>query len=146
MDALGHFDFLADVPSGIVEDQDDGLVGAGSDGFGEGIEDGLEQGDIDGTGEPPLYVATRRMDEGVEIEPFVLMAAHRQRSLSGLGPDAPHQRFQTETVFVEGPHLDRPAVRLRARLFHCFVEFFLNTAQSSGPAALSCRGRGCCRL
>lgn len=144
MQALGDAQPLGPMPPGIVEDQDDGLVGTDAGGLGESIEDGLEQRRVDRTGEPPFHVAARRAHEGVEIEPLIFVVADGDGAFAGLGPDAPRQRLQAETVLVESPDLDRPVGG--ARRVHRLAEFFLNAAHSAGPAALACRGRGRCRL
>ncbi len=44
---LGWRDLLARVPAGVVEDEDDGLVPAGADLFGEGLQGGLEGRRVD---------------------------------------------------------------------------------------------------
>ncbi len=124
------------MPAGIVDQQHDGLLNAGARRLGEGVEDGLEQADGDGAGEPPFDGAAHGVDEGVEVEPFVLVAGAGRRALTDLGPDAPSERLQAEAVLVEGPDLDRPPGRLALRLRHLLAEFFLKAARSSGPAAL----------
>ena len=144
MEAFGHDQLFADMPSGIVEHHDDGLVLAGAGGAREGIEDGLEERHVDRIGDPPFHIAGRRAREGVEIEPFVFMVADGDGALSGPCPDAPGQRLQAETVLVESPDLDRLVGR--PRRVHRLAEFFLKAALSSAPAALACRGRGRCRV
>ena len=144
MEAFGYDQFLADMPSGVVEHHDDRLVLAGAGGAREGIEDGLEERHVDRIGDPPFHIAGCRAHEGVEIEPFVFMVTDGDGALSGLCPDAPGQRLQAETVLVESPDLDRPVGR--PRRVHRLAGFFLKTALSSGPAALACRGRGRCSV
>ena len=145
-DAVGSTQPLADMPTGAVEHQDDGLVGAGADRGGETVEHALEQRDIDAIGQPPLDRAGRRPHETIEIEPFVLVRADRHRALAALGPNPPDERLQAKAMLVEGPQLDRAAGRLGLGRVHRGSEVFLKASCASGPAALACRGRGHCRL
>ena len=102
-DAVGRAQPRARMPTGAVEHQDDGLVGAGADRSSETIEHALEPRDIDAIGQPPLDRAGRRPHETIEIKPFVLVRADRHRALTAPGPNPPDERLQAEAMLVEGP-------------------------------------------
>ena len=109
MEPVRELEIIAVMPSGIVEEQNGGIVLAQRALLGEGIEDGLEQGDVDGVGDPPFHIAGGRPDEGIEIEPFVLVAAHRLGPLALFSPDPAKDRLQPDAVLVEGPDFDPAA-------------------------------------
>ncbi len=133
-DAVGDTQPGAHMPAGIVEHDDDDLVGAGTDAGGESVEHRLEQCHPDPVGEPPLDPAARRVDEAPNIEPAIFVMAKRHRTLAAPRPHTPAERLQPEPMLVEGPYLDRaPGVRgLGPR--HLAAEFFLNAARSSALA------------
>ncbi len=93
IEPVRKLEIFAVMPSGIVEEQDGRLVFGNRALLGEGIEDPLEQGNVDRVGNPPYHLAGGRSDEGIEVEPFVLVAAHRHRSLSLFGPDPANDRL-----------------------------------------------------
>jgi hypothetical protein len=107
MEPFRKLEIFAVMPAGIVEQQDGRLVFAKRALLGEAIEDRLEQGDVDRVGNPPHHFAGGRPDEGIEVEPFVLVAAHRHGPLSFLGPDAANDRLQPEAMLVESPDFER---------------------------------------
>ena len=149
MEPVWKLEVLAVMPSGIVEEQDGGIVTRNRALLGEGIEDGLEQGDIDRVGYPPFHVAGGRSDEGMEVEPFVLVAARRHGPPPLFGPDPANDRLQPEAMLVESPDFDPggwfwalvPGALVTggvsASRRHGRGEFFLNRPCSSGLAALA---------
>ena len=78
-DTLGRFDLLGDVPAGVVEHQDDDLVGAGAGLAGEGLEGFLEGLDVDGVEEIPDHLARVGLDEAVELKPLIAVVDLRRR-------------------------------------------------------------------
>ncbi len=106
MEPVWNLEILAVMPSGIVEQQDGGIVFIKRALLGEGIEDGLEQGDVDRVGDPPFHLAGGRSDEGIEVEPFVLVAARRHGPPALFGPDPANDRLQPEAMLVESPDFE----------------------------------------
>lgn len=107
MEPVWDLEILAVMPSGIIEEQDGRTVLRKRAVPGEGIEDGLEQGDVDRVGDPPFHLAAGRSHEGIEIEPFVLVAARRHGPLPLFGPDPANDRLQPEAMLVESPDFER---------------------------------------
>ena len=134
---LGRFDFLADVPAGVIEDEDDDLGATNAAFLGEGLERFLEGRDVDGVEEIPDHLARAWFDKAIEIEPLVAVVGAGDRSLAPRRPDAAGERLQAEAVLVEGPDFE-PGPRIgRPGLVHCILKFFLNPACCPGLAARS---------
>lgn len=134
---IGRGDAIADMPTGVVQLKDNGLVRTGANLAGEGFQGGLESLDIDGVEQEPHHLATGRADEAVEVEPLEAVATSGKGPVPLGCPDPTGQRLQAEAVFVERPNLHLPQGVRRARLIHGVLEFFLNAACSSGVAERS---------
>ncbi len=106
MEPVWKLEILGVMPSGIVEEQDGGIVFSNRALLDEGIDDGLEQGDVDRVGYPPFHVTGGRPDEGIEVEPFVFVVARRHGPPPLLGPDPANDRLQPEAMLVESPDFD----------------------------------------
>ena len=136
----------ADVPAGVVQDQDDELALAGPDLLGERGQHRAEQLGVHPGADEPDHLAGARVDEAVEVEPLVAVPPDRDRPPAPRRPPPAQDRLQAEPVLVERPHLDRPSRVPPAALAHLRGELFLYAACSSGLAALACRGLGTCGL
>ena len=137
---------VTDVPTGLIQNQDDHLVLAGADRLGEGGQHRAEQVGVDHAADEPDHRPGARMDEAVKVEPRVAVLPDRARALALGRPLPPQDRLQTDALLVERPDLDRPLGVRGAALVHPAREPLLNASCSSALAALACLGRGTCRL
>ena len=143
--ALGHIEVGQGVPTGVVEQQDDALVGAGSDIVREGVEQFFKEGLGHAVGQVPFGVAGRWRHKGDDIEPLEAVVTERDGALSDRSPGAPHHGLQADAMLVRGVDLDR-----RVGMGGLFVgegvgELFLKAVASSSEADLGFLGRGRCR-
>jgi len=131
------------VPASIIDLKHDAFVGPGADRFGKIGEDEFEHLLADGIGDVPNRLAGRRLDESCHIEPLETMMAQCDRSRADRCPHAPHNRLQTDAVFIHRPDFDGRARMLAPLLGSRGLKFFLSAARSSSVAASGWRGRGC---
>jgi hypothetical protein len=71
------------------------------------------------------------------------MMAECDRPFADRRPHAPHDRLQTDAVFIHGPDFDARARMLAALLVSRGFKLFLSAERSSSLAASGWRGRGC---
>ena len=145
-DAVRHDELVADVPAGLIQNQDDQLVLAGPDRLAEGGQHRAEQVGVDRGADEPDHRPGARVDEAVEIEPLLAVLPDRDRALALGRPLPPQDRLQTDAMLVERPDLDRPRGVRGAALVHPAREPLLKASCSSALAALACCGRGTCEL
>ena len=134
-DAIRHDEVFRPVPAGIVQLQHDALFGAGAGRFGKVGKDELEQFLSDGVGDVPHRPACRRLDEACHIEPFEPMVAECDRPLADRRPHAPHDRFQTDAMFIHRPDFNARAWVLAPFLVSRGRKLFLSAARSASVAA-----------
>ena len=125
LDPRRHDEIAADVPAGVVEDQDDQLVLPGRDRRGERRQHRAEEHGVDGVAHEPDHLAGARVDEAVEVEPLVAVPPDRDRPLSSRGPLPTQHRLQAEPALVEGPDLDLPPGLLLATSSTWAASFFV---------------------
>src|SRR5262245_53149917 len=105
-------------------------------------KDELEQFLADGVGDVPHRPACRRLDEACHIEPLEPMVAECDRPLADRRPHAPHDRFQTDAMFIHRPDFNARAWVLAPFLVSRGRKLFLSAARSASVAASGGRGRG----
>ena len=103
--ALGKAEGLAGVPGGSVELEKDGFGGADLEGFGEVAQDKFE-----GTGgefrEDVLpSLSSLRLNEGIKVEPLILILHHSDGPPTLGCPDRPQHRMQADPMLVKCPQL-----------------------------------------
>ena len=130
------------VPSGTVEEQEDGALLAGAGLSGEQGEQALEEGLGDAVADVPVALAGGGGHEGGDIEPLVAMMAERDGPLPARRPDPAGDGLQPDTVLVGAEERDRAAGVARLFFGEGVGEFFLKVACASGPAAAGFLGRG----
>ncbi len=141
-DALRHDEPVTDVPTGLIQNQDDQLVLAGADRLGKRGQHRAEQVGVDRGADEPDHRPGARVDEAVEVEPGVAVLADRDRALALGRPSPTQDRLQADAMLVERPDLDRPLEVPSAMLLHPAREPLLKASCSAALAALAWRGRG----
>src|SRR5271166_1949698 len=130
------------MPSGVVEDEDDGSITSSAGLSGKGGEQRVEERLGDAVMHVPKHFAGRGRDEGGHVQPVEPMVAQRNGPNADRRPHAAHDRLQAEAMLVGREDFDRPAWMLRRLFGYRVGEFFLNAAASSGVADLGFFGRG----
>jgi hypothetical protein len=72
------------------------------------------------------------------------MMAECDRPLADRRPHAPHDRLQTDAVFIHRPDFNRRIRMPALLLLSCGLKLFLSAERCSSLAASGWRGRGCC--
>ena len=130
------------MPTGVVENEDDGSIDASTGLSRKGFEQRRKERLRHAVMHIPKGFAARRRDEGGHVEPIETMMTRRDRLFADARPDAARHRLQPEPVFVAGEDLDR-SFRMLFRFFGDGVfEAFLKIAVSSSVADLGFFGRG----
>ena len=130
------------MPSGVVEDENDGSMKASAGLACEGFEQRLEERLRDAVMHIPEGLATRGRHEGGDIEPVKAVMTKGDRPLADWSPDAPRYGLQAEPMLVAREDLDRPFGMFRGFLGDGVRQLFLNAAASSGEADFGFFGRG----
>lgn len=76
------------VPAGIIEDENDDALAAGTGLAREGFEQFGKERLVDAIRQVPDRFSARRRDKGGEVEPFIAVMAERNRPLADGCPDA----------------------------------------------------------
>jgi hypothetical protein len=146
VDPLGSFEVVGQVPARSVDDEDDVLVGASTDGACEVLEREAERDRRHRGHHEPVRVAGGRAHEAVEVEPLVPGPLPGHWAASPPGPDPTHDGLEPKASLVLGPDLyaGRREATTKPPDFGC-ERFFLKEdwALASAPV---CRGRGTWRL
>ena len=96
------------MPSGVVEDENDGSMKASAGLACEGSEQRLEERLRDAVMHIPEGLAARGRHEGGDVEPVETMMPWRDRAFADRRPDPPRNRLQAEPMLVAREDLDRP--------------------------------------
>ena len=104
MNSFGNYEVLADMPAGIIQDDDHLVIFTRANFFGEGSEGGVECLDIDRVEHEPNQLPSVRSNKGIEIHPFEAVSPDRDRPLSLRCPNLSVYRLQTDPMFIISPH------------------------------------------
>ena len=130
------------MPSGVVEDENDGSMKAGAGLACEGFEQRLEERLRDAVMHIPEGLAARGRHEGGDVEPVETMMPWRDRAFADRRPNSPRNRLQAEPMLVAREDLDRPLGCFAVSSVMASRQLFLNAAASSGEADFGFFGRG----
>ena len=117
VDAFGHEELWARMPTCLIEDQHDPLGRARADGLSELRQRNREHIRPHCRQEQPLRLSGSRMHETVEVEPLEAMLHGDTRAGAFAHPDPAQDWFEPDAVLIGGPQFDRGR---RKRLLHSF--------------------------
>jgi hypothetical protein len=116
------------MPSGVVEDENDGSMKASAGLACEGFEQRLEERLRDAVMHIPEGLACRGRHEGRDIEPVKAVMTKGDRPLADWRPDAPRYGLQAEPMLVACEDFDGPVGVFFRFLDDGVRELFLNAA------------------
>ena len=137
MNSFRNYEVLADMPTGIVQDDNHPMVFSSANFSGKGRERGAECLDIDRIEHKPNQLSGVRSNKGIEIHPFEAVSPDGDRPFSLRRPNLSEYRLQTDPVFVISPHRNARVRIERSQISNSTQEFFLYSLCSSGVAALA---------
>lgn len=135
-------EFLAHMPSCLVEQKHNNLTTLGINSSTELFQSDLHQGDVDAGQDQEFALPRLRLNENIGVEPFITAALSNHRTLALKRPEALQYRLQAKTPFILYPKTNL-LLRVRGlRNSQRRFDFFMNSPCSSGEAASVCVGRG----
>ena len=140
--AFGYAQASFAMPTGVVENEQDGSINASAGLACKSFEQRGEERLRHAVVHIPKGLATRRRNEGGHVEPVETMMARRDRTFADGRPNAPRHRLQAEPMFVAREDFNRPLGMLFRFLGDDVLKVFLNAAASSGVADFGFLGRG----
>jgi hypothetical protein len=112
------------MPAGLIEHEEDALVGTGADLPGEGGQDRAEQSGVDAIDKEPDHRPGSWPNKAVEIQPLVSVMARGDRAAAARCPDLAPDRLQAEPMFVKRPDFNRDRRRCTLEFGNPGLKFF----------------------
>src|SRR5438034_3360520 len=140
MDAFGHDEFFAGLPTCSIQHEEHPLALAHSERLSEMGQRNREHLRRHGGQEQPLRLSGNGMDKTVDIEPLVALVDRHPWASSFAHPDPSQDRFETNAMLIGGPQLH---CRFGERLLdgsYLLSKVFLKSSWAAG-SALAWRGR-----
>ena len=135
MQPVWQLDLVADMPAGLINDQNDPFARTGANRGSEFGQHCVPKRDCHARQQQPEGVAGRRTDKPVEVCPCIAVLDNHDRALPFLAPDPPNDRFEADAMLILTPHFDGRVGVLGLDLGYAVWEsLFLNASWASTSA------------